>query len=255
MQIGRSSPEGSTDAKELTTVGYIYAFRLGALEKFKIGQTTMTPEKRRSSLQTSCDQPLKLFDAIETDEHKALELHIKDVWGHRRSTEGGTEIYHLTETEAAQLFSDCRTWVTEDLPKQRRTEELEAIEPDPTELPSDEQTRELRSQWIKLHDEEIRAKQEFDRAVAARARVETELKLTIGTAAGIEGVATWETDVKSRRISPDLVQAREPELFELSLVPTLNAKKFEALLKGLGREGEYESFQEIRYTRKFKIAE
>lgn len=243
------------DAKEFSTVGYIYAFRLGALEKFKIGQTTMTPEKRRSSLQTSCDQPLKLFDAIETDEHKALELHIKDVWGHRRSTEGGTEIYHLTETEAAQLFSDCRAWVTEELPKQRRTEELEAIEPDSTVLPSSEQTRELRIQWIKLHDEEIRAKQEFDRAVAARARVETELKLTIGTAAGIDGIATWQTDVKSRRISPNLIESREPELFEQSLVPTLNAKKFEALLKGLGREGEYESFQEIWYTRKFKIAE
>ncbi|MGN2635010.1 GIY-YIG nuclease family protein [Nocardia takedensis] len=236
-------------------MGYIYAFQLGSLAKFKIGQTAMTPEKRRPSLQTSCPEPLSLFDAIETDEYKALEKHIKDRWGHRRATEGGTEIYHLTEAETAQLFSDCRTWVTEELPKLRRTEELEALEPDPTVLPSDEATRALRAQWITLHDQEQRLKQEYEQAAAERARVETELKLAIGTAAGIDGVATWETGVKSRRINPDLVEAREPELYEKSLEPRLNAETFKALLKAAGREDDYESFQEIRHTRKFTIAE
>ncbi|WP_194838777.1 GIY-YIG nuclease family protein [Nocardia sp. XZ_19_369] len=236
-------------------MGYVYAFRLGLLAKFKIGQTSMTPEKRRPSLQTSCPEPLSLFDAIDTDEYKALEKRIKDTWGHRRSTEGGTEIYHLTETEAAQLFSECRVWLVEELPKQRRAEELEALEPDPAVLPSDARTLALRGQWIELSDEEARAKQEYDRVAAARARVETELKLAIGTATGIEGVATWDTGVKSRRINPDLVEAREPELYEKSLEPKLNAETFKALLKASGRENDYESFQEIRHTRKFTIVD
>lgn len=236
-------------------MGYVYAFRLGSLAKFKIGQTTMTPEKRRSPAQTTCPEPLSLFDAIETDEYKALEKRIKDTWGHRRATEGGTEIYHLTETEAAQVFSECRTWLVEELPKQRRTEELEALKPEPTVLPSDERTLALRVQWIQLYDEELRAKQEYDRIAAARSRVETDLKLAIGTTTGIEGVATWETGVKSRRINPDLVEAREPELYEKSLEPKLNAETFKTLLKSLGREEDYENFQETRHTRKFKIVE
>ncbi|MRH92302.1 hypothetical protein GFY24_33535 [Nocardia sp. SYP-A9097] len=236
-------------------MGYLYAFHLGLLPKFKIGQTTMTPAKRKSSLQTSCPEPLSLFDAIETDEYKALEKRIKDTWGHRRSTEGGSEIYHLTETEAAQVFSECRAWLTEELPKERRTEELEALEPDPTVLPSDARTLQLRGQWIALYEQQQRVKQEYDRVAAELAWVETELKLAIGTATGIEGVATWDTGVKSRRINPDLVQDREPELFEKSLEPRLNAEKFKALLKALGRENDYDSFQEIRQTRKFTIAE
>nr|WP_081513582.1 GIY-YIG nuclease family protein [Nocardia donostiensis] len=116
----------------------MYAFRLGDQGLFKIGQTTTTPAKRRSSLQTAHAAPLTLFDAIETDEYKALEKYIKDTWGHRRSTEGGTEVYHLTETEAAQLFHDCLNWLTEELPKQRRADELEAITPEQTMLPGDD---------------------------------------------------------------------------------------------------------------------
>ena len=236
-------------------MGYIYGFRLGPLEEYKIGQTTMTPEKRKSSLQTSCPERLVFFDAIETDEYKALEEHIKEVWGHHRTGEGGTEIYHLTEAEAAQLFAECRIWLSEDLPKKRRAEELEAVEPASTMLSSDDSTVQLRTQWLKLHDEEQRLKLEYERAVAQRVRVETDLKLAIGTATGIEGVATWKAGVKSRRINPVLVEAREPELYEQSLVPRLDADKFKGLLKDLGRSNEYETFQEIKRTRKFTIIE
>ncbi|MGV9408353.1 GIY-YIG nuclease family protein [Nocardia sp. NPDC003693] len=236
-------------------MGYVYAFRLGKLEQYKIGQTTATPEKRRSPLQTSCSERLTLFDAIETDEYKALEKHIKDRWGQRRSTEGGTEIYHLSEPEATQLFSEARAWLTDELPKLRRAAELESLEPEPEVLTSDEQTLALRGQWFKLRDEESRARQEYEQAAAERVRVETELKLAIGTASGIEGVATWGVGVKSRRISGELIREREPVLYEQSLVATLSAEKFKTLLGELGREGEYETFQEVRHSRKFQIIE
>jgi len=236
-------------------MGYVYGFRHGTEDLFKIGQTTATPDKRRSTLQTNCAVPLVLFDAIETGEYKALEKYIKDTWAEQRSTEGGTEVYHLTEDEAAQLFARCRTWLAEDLPKLRQIEQLEGIEPDPTLLPRDQAAELLRNQWIKLHDEEQRLKQQYEQAAAERARVETELKFAIGTHAGIDGVVTWETAVKSRRINPDLVQAREPELFDQCAEQKLNAKKFETLLKMLGRAGDYESFQEIKRARELKITE
>src|SRR5690606_6805297 len=117
---------------------------------FKIGQTSATPDKRRSTLQTNCAVPLVLFDAIETDEYKALEKYIKDTWADRRSIEGGTEIYHLTETEATGLFARCRVWLAEDLPKLRQIEQLEDVEPEPTLLPRDPAAEALRNQWIKL---------------------------------------------------------------------------------------------------------
>ncbi len=236
-------------------MGYVYGFRHGSKDLFKIGQTTMTPEKRRPGLQTGCSDKLVLFDAIETDEYKALEKHIKEVWADRRSTEGGKEIYLLTETVATQLFERCRIWVAEELPKLRRLEQLESIEPEPTILPHDQAAERLRGQWMKLREEEQQHKRAYEQAVADRVMVENELKLAIGSHVGIDGVATWETAVKSRRISAELVQAREPDLYDQCTEPKLNAKKFEDLLKTLGRGNDYESFQEIKYARRLEITE
>jgi hypothetical protein len=236
-------------------MGYVYGFRHGSKDLFKIGLTTMTPDKRRPSLQTGCSDTLVLFDAIETDEYKTLEKYIKDVWAEHRSTEGGKENYHLTEAEATQLFARCRIWVAEELPKLRQLEQLEDIEPEPTVLPRDDAAERLRDQWIKLRAEEQRHKRAYEQAVAERVQVENELKLAIGTHAGIDGVATWETVVKSRRISAERVQAGEPELFDQCTEPKLNAKKFEDLLKSLGRGSDYESFQEIKRARHLEITE
>lgn len=263
-------------------MGYIYGFRHGTEDLFKIGQTTATPAKRRSTLQTNCAHPLSLFDAIETDEYSALEKYIKDTWADRRSVDGGSEIYSLTEDEAADLFAHCRIWVTEELPKQRRIEQLETVEPDPDLRACDAAAKQLRTQWIKLRDEEeriqqeyrravearqkieaelklrdeeVRIQQEYEEAVAARERIETEIKLAIGTSAGIEGIATWDRVVKSRRISAALVEANEPELFAQCVVPSLSSDKLRALLKSLGRAKDYETFQEIKHTRRLTIAE
>lgn len=235
-------------------MGYVYAFRHGNEDLFKIGQTTATPAKRQSTLQTNCIHPLSLFDAIETDEYKALEKYIKTTWADRIGEEGGNEILRLTTEEATALFERCRAWLAEDLPLLRQVEQLEIVEPQTAMLAADETTERLRDQWKKLHAEEVRAEQEYSQAKAARERVENELKLTIGTTTGIEGVATWEPDIKSRRISADLVETNAPDLFDQCLVPTLSADKLKALLKSLGRESEYESFQEVKRTRRFKIA-
>jgi len=236
-------------------MGYLYGFRHGTEDLFKIGFTTATPAKRRSTLQTSCVQELVLFDAIETDEYKAVEKYVKDTWPDRRSTEGGSENYRLTEQEAADVFAHCRAWLAEELPRLRQLEQLEKVDPDSTVLPHDPAAETLRSQWIKLRAEEQRLRREYEQAVRSRAAVENELKHAIGTHAGIEGVATWQVGVVGRRISPDLVQAREPELFEQCTEPRLVAKKFETLLKTLGRADDYESFQEITRARQLKITE
>ncbi|AHH16894.1 hypothetical protein NONO_c20960 [Nocardia nova SH22a] len=36
-----------------------------------------------------------LFDAIKTDECKAVQKYVKDTWPERRGEEGGPEIYRL----------------------------------------------------------------------------------------------------------------------------------------------------------------
>ncbi|MET8871021.1 GIY-YIG nuclease family protein [Nocardia sp. NPDC004604] len=235
-------------------MGYIYAFRLGGEDLFKIGQTTMTPAKRRNSLQTGCPYPLSLFDAIETDEYKALEKYIKDTWADRRGEEGGSEIYRFTGVEVPQVFVQCRAWLTDELPKKRQVEQLEDVEPNPTVLPSDDTVDGLRRRWIELNAREQQLRIDCDRVAAEKTRVETELKLAIGTASGIAGVATWERTLERRLINPDLVKAADPELYEQCLVPKFEAAKLKTLLKTFGRH-TYESFQDVKRSRQLKITE
>lgn len=235
-------------------MGFVYAFRLGREDLFKIGQTTMTPDKRRSSLQTGCPHELALFDAIETDDYQALEKYIKVMWSDHRSTEGGTEIYHLTEAAVTEVFATCRRWLDKELPDQKLAQELEKADPEPTILPRDERAAELRRQWLELDGKQREIRTALDWLGAEKAIVEAELKLAIGTSSGIEGVATWAQTRETRRVNPDLVKAADPQLFEQCLQPQFVAAKLKAALK-LSGEYTYESFQDVRRYREFRIAD
>ncbi|MGW4091702.1 GIY-YIG nuclease family protein [Nocardia sp. NPDC004750] len=235
-------------------MGYFYGFRLGDADKFKFGQTAQTPEKRRPTLQTGCPYPLIFFDAIESDDYKALEKYVKDEWGHRRGSEGGTEIYNLTQAEAAQVFQQCRDYLADELPKIRRVRELQDLEPEPTLLPSDDTALRLRQRWIELNAEDTRLAALRAQVQAEKELIEIELKLAIGATSGIDGVATWERTIETRRINPELVKATDQGLFEQCQVPKFDATKLKTLLKTFGKY-DYESFQEVRRTRDFKITE
>ncbi|WP_328664617.1 GIY-YIG nuclease family protein [Nocardia salmonicida] len=235
-------------------MGFVYAFRLGRENLFKIGQTTMTPDKRRSSLQTSCPHELALFDAIETDEHQALEKYIKVMWSDDRSDEGGTEIYHLAESQVTEVFATCRRWLDKELPDQKLAQELEQAEPESTILPRNERAAELRRDWLELDRKQRDIRTALEWLGAEKAIVETELKLAIGTSSGIEGVATWAQTRETRRVSPELVKAADPELFEQCLQPRFEAARLKAALKLTGQY-TYESFQEVRRSREFRITD
>ncbi|WP_067833728.1 hypothetical protein [Nocardia lijiangensis] len=159
-------------------MGYVYGFRHGTENLFEIGQTTATPERHKATLQTNCIHPLSLFDAIETDEYEALGKYVEDTWADRRGEEGGSEIYRLTEDEAAQLFAQCWAWLTEELPKLRQVEQLEDVEPETTVLPREQTAERLRQPWIELRDQERDLRAACDCVTTEKLLVETELELS-----------------------------------------------------------------------------
>lgn len=230
-------------------MGYVYAYRFGTEDLFKIGFTSRTPEQRKAPMQTASAHPLILFDAIETDDYKQGERHILDSWDHRRTNPPRGEVLRLTEVEAAAAFQHCRTYLDDEIPKARRVKELEEVEPDPTVLPRDDHATQLRLQWIELDQKEQELRLAIVRTSAKKIQVETDLKLAIGATSGIDGVAAWGWTKVTRRINPDLVKAADPELYERYLVPRFDATEFKAHNKDI-----YDSYQEIRRSREFKIA-
>ena len=77
----------------------------------------------------------------------------------------------------------------------------------------------------------------------------TAIKLAIGHAKGIEGVATWETGNSRRAFNAEALKAVDPELYEIYLT------KFDQARFRMERPDEYTSYQETNRVRHFQLME
>jgi hypothetical protein len=230
-------------------MGYVYAFRHGHEDEFKFGQTTNL-EQRRKTLQTGCPKPLALFDYIETDDYKDGEKFILRRLAHKRLT---GEFCAVTADEAREAMEACRTYLKNELPRWREedheVDELSTIESGPEMLPTSEDVLEKYRQLLRLRAEKNLRKIEIDRLEVEEVRLETAIKLAIGPAKGIEGVATWETGDSRRTFNSDTLKAVNPRLYEMYLT------KFDRTRFRLERPDEYASCQHTTRIRHFRLVE
>jgi hypothetical protein len=230
-------------------MGYVYAFRHGHEDEFKFGRTTNL-ERRRKSLQTGCPKPLTLFGFIETEDAKEGEEFILRRLAHKRLT---GEFCAVTAEEAAEAITACRAYLEHELPHQREEDqkiaELSAIESGQEMLPSSEEILEKYRQLVRLHAEKKLRKIEIERIETEENRLEAALKLLIGSAKGIEGVATWETGDSRRAFNADALRAVNPQLYEMYLTA------FDRARFRIERPEEYASCQQTKRVRKFRLVE
>lgn len=230
-------------------MGYVYAFRHGHEDEFKFGQTTNL-EQRRKTLQTGCPKPLALFDYLETDDYKDGEKFILRRLAHKRLT---GEFFAVTADEAREAMEACRAYLENELPRWREedheVDELSTIESGPEMLPTSEDVLEKYRQLLRLRAEKNLRKIEIDRLEVEELRLETAIKLAIGPAKGIEGVATWETGDSRRTFNSETLKAVNPELYEMYLT------KFDQTRFRTERPDEYASYQHITRIRHFRLVE
>jgi hypothetical protein len=230
-------------------MGYVYAFRHGREDEFKFGQTIHL-EKRRKTLQTGCPKLLTLFDCIESDDHKEGEKFVLLRLAHKRLT---GEFCAVTAAEAAEAMEACRAYLENELPRLRQEDrevtDLSAIESGPEMLPFSDDLSDTYQKLLRLGAEKNLRKIEIRRLEAEEARLETAIKLAIGSAKGIEGVATWETGDSRRVFNHEALKAVDPELYEMYL------SKFDQTRFRLERPDEYSSFQQTKRVRNFRLIE
>jgi hypothetical protein len=230
-------------------MGYVYAFRHGHQDEFKFGRTTNL-EQRRKTLQTGSPKPLTLFECIETDDYKDAEAFILRRLAHKRLT---GEFFAVTADEASEAMEACRAYLENDLPQWREEDqevaELSTIESSPEMLPSSEDVSEKYRQLVRLRAEKKLRKIEIDRLEVEEIRLETAIKLAIGNAKGIEGVATWETGDSRRAFDGGALKAVNPELYKMYLT------KFDQARFRMEHPGEYTSYQRTRRVRHFRLVD
>lgn len=226
--------------------GFLYAYRYGDGDHVKIGKTNDL-EKRRNALQVAHHHPLVLADVIEHDDYEEGEKYIHQLLAHRRvqgERAGSREHFLADATELAEAFRDTRRYLDVELPRQREVPRYEALEAGEDILPATEdmlgvkhRSAEVRATRSRLQQEKDRLdndarrayqevyqrqraeRERLDRLIhevaVQEAELETMIKLAIGPAGGIDGVATWKSvRDRNRKFDPDWVKADDPELYD-----------------------------------------
>ena len=231
------------------TLSYAYAFRRGNEDEFKFGRT-VNLDQRRKSLQTGSSKPLSLFEFIETEDDKDGERFILRHLAHKRLV---GEFCGVSVDEARKAMQLCRVYLERQLPIWRAEEgkiaELNGIESGPEMLPSTEDLSEKHQQLLQLRAKKRLMEIELDRMRDQEARLETAIKLAIGRAKGIDGVATWETGDSRRKFDSDILKSADPELYEMYLT------KFDQTRFREERLDVYASYQQTHRVRQFRLIE
>src|SRR5258708_22261495 len=134
--------------------------------------------------------------------------------------------------------------------EQSRLEQLSSFESNEEMLLPTDELLDQRRRLLQIRAEKARHMAQVADLALEEERLETAVKLAIGAAKGIDGVATWQTIDGRRRFSPEWLKADNQELYEayLSYVPKFESAKFKA-----DDPENYDAHQEVRRIRAFNL--
>lgn len=222
--------------------GFDYAFRYGDGDHVKVGKTNNL-DKRRSSLQVAHHHPLELVECIEHVDYAEGEKYLHKLLAPWRVRGGSREHFFVGDAELAEAFEETRRYLDVELPRLRQLPQFEALEAGEDIVPPTEDLLSIKHRRREVQAGRARAQAEMDRleeevrevcrpvwqrqrrdrerltrlmheADVEEAQLVTTVKLAIGPAAGIDGVATWRTVEGRHYFDPESLKAADPDMFD-----------------------------------------
>lgn len=189
---------------------FLYVLRHGDSNLFKIGRT-VDLARRLKQLATGNPDRLTLFASIETEDAAAGETYLLHRLRSRRSRRSdATEFVEIPPGELETMIEDTRAFLEAFIPKQREVERLAGYQTDGrVVLPNQGQWESYRA----LLD----VREDIDSLTLKRKRLEVELKLAIGSAAELKGIATWASH-SFVRFDKESLRLCQPETYDLFVV-------------------------------------
>jgi hypothetical protein len=184
-------------------MAFVYILRSGSEDVFKIGHTRGDVEARIKNLATGNPHTLTRFDVIETDHCTLCETYL-----HRRlrTKRRGGEFFAVDPHELQQVIQEAREFISEYVPQQSEVEVLASGT-------SDERVIEPGEREWEMYRRLLDVRQALDELDLERNQLEMSLKLTIGTASGLLGIATWKTQEKVV-LDAEALKVAEPDLYK-----------------------------------------
>jgi hypothetical protein len=202
-------------------MGNVYILQSGDENLYKIGMTRGEVGTRRRGLTTGNPHPLTEYASIETDHPSKVESFLQGLLRSKRSRRSeATEFYEVGQAELDVAIQEARDYAEHDLPQEDEVERLA------TEVCEDRLIIPADDDWA-TYAQLLLARETHDRATHARNRLEWRLKLRIGTAYGLDGLATWRT-ITARRFDAEAFGRDHPKLHGEYLRES-NSRRFDLL--------------------------
>jgi hypothetical protein len=172
-------------------MGAIYFMRSGTGDHIKIGRTKGDVETRRLQLATG-NPHLMIIKIIETDFASHGEAYLKGILRSKKLVgDGGDEFYVLCQKDIEQATEELQQYITEYAELLPEVTHLETQDGDPRLLtPGNFE--------FSIYRDLLEAREQECRYSARRDILESRLKIAIGSASGLEGMATWKSAVTHR---------------------------------------------------------
>jgi hypothetical protein len=164
-------------------MGCVYCFQSGNFDRFKIGKTGGSEEKRRKTLQTGSFEKLTLYRKIPTENPKYLEKYIHQLLDPRRRD--NTEFFNITAGELDAAVDQALSFFQDYHSAHSLAEALQKEKPDETVAEPTEEIRNIYRQLRELNKERFL----IDERITL---LEDKVKLAIGNARGMTGIASWK---------------------------------------------------------------
>jgi len=192
------------NAVMMQPVGYVYIYRSGDTNVFKIGKAKDV-QRRIKTHATGNPEPLTEFDVIETEHYVQCETYLHHRLRSKQYRRGeGKEWFEVDPDELRGLIVDARHYADEVVPMIAECATLsgKACE-DRVLQPTDRVMETYRALLL--------TREKYDTLGFEKDYLEAQLKKVIGTASGIEGVAAWKT-IYSHRLDGDALREERPEI-------------------------------------------
>ena len=196
-------------------MAHVYILRHGRENKFKIGRTTKSVKVRLKELSTG-NPDLVIFDVIETEHETTIEKYIHRRLATRKIINGSSsdEFYAVSPVDLIPVIDEARTYNSDCLPTIAQADDLDAEDPDGS-------VKEPGNEAIAMHHEMLEIEQQIARLQARQAYLIASIKITMGTASELRGIATFD-NVVSNRFNSALFKAENPDLYDKYRSPSVS---------------------------------
>jgi hypothetical protein len=186
-------------------MGYVYIYECGE-NLYKIGKA-VDLDKRIKALSTGNPYPLTEVDVIETDQMSKCETFLHHRLRSKRSGRSrATEIFEVDRVELTALIAEARKYLDDTLPKVAEAERLAAEESE------DNVVLEPTEAHLATYRRLVEVREAYESLALEKERLEAEIKIAMGSAGAMEGVATWKT-VVARKFDQEAFSDAHPELY------------------------------------------